>query len=541
MSRVNAVLLVLAVTLVASQNAQGYAMRIHQELTSRALGQDAWLLRQNTIQGVTVNQLNQFRQWFYTQLSRHLTSELKTRFQKRYPTAGSFDALSFREFLSLNTSPRRRIFGIDRIEARQSITARQFLARSSSDPDSDGRNLERMVYDRRTGKPHLIDGQPIPFDPSTLNMGRLKGLSSQAHAHYGLPTTFEFSDDPDVLKEDPKRFLIKTGFPDGPVLALAADMSQMHTDLAILAHFWGGPKARYLTLAFVGHAFHYTEDVGNQIHTVQVGSFGFFLDAKLQYWWRALITAGGYLTSLKPFTAVGVAILSNHHIMIEQLTRLRFEEALAGRSSSPAMTDAVKQLNLDDIEFSKQLDLALEGAEAGTFAKVITQAIIEQSAPEGPKAYELMRDVGCGRISRYGFKVPDDNDREKMDMDSLLCLDGDEEEAKLESLYELQATAFRRVTTALRRYDRELSKYLLNNPAQSAIAPLLNRFTQARLDLLDAAEKRRAKYMENPPKQNAPTIKEAGWLFGELIVLLLIAALIWWRTRRKEETTTATT
>jgi hypothetical protein len=205
------------------------------------------------------------------------------------------------------------------------------------------------------------------------------------------------------------------------------------------------------------------------------------------------------------------------------------------------MTGAVKQLNQDDIEFSKQLDLALEGAEAGTFAKVITQAIIEQSAPEGPKAYELMRDVGCGRISRYGFKVPDDNDREKMDMDSLLCLDGDEEEAKLESLYELQATAFRRVTTALRRYDRELSKYLLNNPAQSAIAPLLNRFTQARLDLLDAAEKRRAKYMENPPKQNAPTIKEAGWLFGELIVLLLIAALIWWRTRRKEETTTATT
>ena len=51
MSRVNALLLVLAVTLVAPQNAQGYAMRIHQELTSRALGQDAWLLQQGTLQG----------------------------------------------------------------------------------------------------------------------------------------------------------------------------------------------------------------------------------------------------------------------------------------------------------------------------------------------------------------------------------------------------------------------------------------------------------------------------------------------------------
>ncbi|HIN86763.1 MAG TPA: hypothetical protein EYN06_09805 [Myxococcales bacterium] len=370
-------------------------------------------------------------------------------------------------------------------------------------------------------------------------MGRLKGLSSQAHAHYGLPIGLDFSDDPDVLKEDPKRFLIKTGFPDGPVLAMAADMSQMHTDLAMLAHLWGGGASRYLTLAFAGHAFHFTQDVGNQIHTVQVGSFGFFLDAKIQYWWRALITAGGYLTSLKPWTAVGVGILRNHHVLIEQLTRLRFEEALGGHPTSPAIADVVLRLGQDDAEFSKILDKALQNMVPGTFASVITQALIEKSAPEGPTAYELMRDVGCGRISRYGFKVPDDNDKQKIDLDLLLCLETDEDEARLESLYVLQATAFLRVVTALRRYDRELARYLTENKAAGAIPQILNRFAVARLDMLDGAEQRRAKYLENPPQQSAATLKAPSWLIGELLVLLLLAAVIGWRRRRAQALTSA--
>ena len=78
------------------------------------------------------------------------------------------------------------------------------------------------------------NGNLVPADPALLNIGKLGFLSSQAHAHYGLPQ-LQFSDDPEMLKTDPRRFAVASGYPKGPILTLAAEMSQLHTDLAMLA------------------------------------------------------------------------------------------------------------------------------------------------------------------------------------------------------------------------------------------------------------------------------------------------------------------
>ena len=76
---------------------------------------------------------------------------------------------------------------------------------SSRLPDDDKRNVERFAHDPDRRVRRDATGQPLPLDPAQLDMGALTGLSSQAWAHYGLPRV-EFSDSPDVLKADPRRW-----------------------------------------------------------------------------------------------------------------------------------------------------------------------------------------------------------------------------------------------------------------------------------------------------------------------------------------------
>ena len=510
---------------VLPRDATGYAAKMHEELTERALPGDAWLLTPLALD-VVPGSPAAFRQWLYGLLSTTPDEALRRRFVARWPTAQRFDALALRELLLLNIERTKRVTGIDRVDGWRGKDARQLLAASSAEPDRDERNRDRLAHDPVTHEA-LKDahGRPVPYDPATLNMGSTTGLSSQAHAHYGLPA-LDFSDDPDVLKSAPERFLIKAGYPPGPVLTLAAEMAQEQADLAVLATLWGGPGSRALAVGFAGQALHYVEDVGNQIHTVQVGSFDFFLSAKLQYWWRALITSGGYLAPLRPFASIGLDILSNHHLLIEQLTARRFEEALAGTSQSPDIQQAVTRYGEDDPDFAKALDAAL--ATAGTsFAAAIAKTLIDASSTEGPKAYAEMRQAGLGRLSRYGFVVPEEERARSMDPDSLVAPGGD-----LTALYALQARAFRRVGTAVRRFDRELGA-LAGRPEKDALArEIASRLLGERLAMLEAAEARRADYVAHPPPPSFGTIKEPSWLISELTLLGLLCAGLWWRGRR---------
>ena len=538
MKHIRALLLVITVAGL-STDTHAYTVRMHQELTRRSLPDTAFLLTgDGLVQPATPGQRAAFRTWLYTRAINHPDTAVAERFRARYPTAKAFSAMALREFLIFNMNPDRRIHSIDRSHSAP-MSPRELLAISSADPDLDLRNQARFAYDVTAGAFVLdINGNQIPHDPATLNMGRSDGLSSQAHAHYGLPN-YSFTDDPAVLKEAPERFLIKTGFPDGPVLALAADMAQMHTDLAVLAWLWGKPGSRYLALSFAGQSFHFLEDVGNQIHTVQVGAYDFFLAAKIQYWWRALITAGGYLGDLRPFTSIGIDILTNHHALIEELTALRFLESLDGKPTVPVVYESVHNLASDDVAYASGLEESLQAEEDDTqFARVLTQHLIETSATEGPKVYQHMEAIGCGRLSVEGFKVPKDGDDWSIPADDLVCHADDEEgRAQEHELYALQAVAFGRVSTSLRRYDRQMAALLGSGKVAETTNQIMGRFLTERLDMLDAAERRREQYVASiEPASGGPSApyRDGAWLYGELAFLLALIGLALFRRRRAE-------
>ena len=509
-------LCVVLATFLPASDAEAYAIFIHEQLTDRALPDGSWLVSPQRIDGASAASLTRFRRWIYDQIARHPDAAIRDRFMARYPKPETFTALAFREFVSFNRSPKRRIWGIDRSRGGRGLSARDLLVASSGAPDRDGRNRDRVEYDSKTGRPVKgSDGNPIPDDPSILNMGKAIGLSSQGHAHYGLPRV-ELSDDPEVLKTEPERFAVKAGYPDGPILALAREMAQLHTDLALLANIWGGNGHRYLTVSFCGHAFHYIQDVGNQIHTIQVGLYDFFKAAKLQYWWRAFVTSGGYLAPLKKFTSVGIDILSNHHILIESLAAKRFKEAVGGQKTNASIARAVDAMGGDDAAFSAALDAALATGQK-TFAATITDTLITASSPEGAKTYELAAQAACGRLSNYGVRLKDDTEGGQLDPDTLVC-----DTTTLDELYTLQAASLVRVTTALRRFDRELAAAAAHPDKEAHAHEILSRFVTARLDLLDAADKRREAYKANPPADAGDTLTSAGWPIAQAVIFFLI-------------------
>jgi len=319
---------------------------------------------------------------------------------------------------------------------------------------------------------------------------------------------------------------------------LAADMAQLHTDLALLAQLWGQSGSDYLSRTFAGQSFHYLEDVGNQIHTVQVGSYDFFFSAKLQYWWRALITAGGYLGPLRPFTAIGIDILTNHHTLIEELTAARFYEAVDGEPGDTHIAEAVKELPLDSSEYSAILDEALaSNGSSTTFARTLTKALIEASAPEGARAYQHMKAVGCGRLSIEGFKVPKDGVEWVISADDLVCHADDEEgKARLDALYALQARAFRRVSTSLRRYDREFETVMKRKDRVALIHEIVARFVTERLDLLDSSDVRRKAYLSAVTESGFTANgghHDPPWLYGEIGFFGVLFLWFSWRRRKR--------
>src|SRR5439155_2584198 len=110
---------------------------------------------------------------------------LRERFLRRYPTPADFDAWAFKELLALHGGAQ--VVGIDLTP--QASTVEQLVTDGSAEPDTDRRNQGRIAYMLAEGKRVPMKdalGRTVPFDPATLNMGQLEGLSSQAHAHYGL-------------------------------------------------------------------------------------------------------------------------------------------------------------------------------------------------------------------------------------------------------------------------------------------------------------------------------------------------------------------
>ena len=414
--------------------AAAYHEAVHALLTGRALAQAPGMA--DELLPPTQADLDAFRALFWKAAAQD------PRFLLRFPAVEAFDAWAFKEFCMLD--PAATVHGFDLIAADARPLLRLALLQLASRwPDDDQRNQHRYLRDPKT---HQIvpetagDGaQPRAYDPGTLDLGSLTGPTSQGHAHYGL-VLGPLSDDPAVLKSDPRRFAVPP-----TVHAYGADFVQLYTDLALLAAHSELPSRQWLAMAFAGAAFHHLEDVGNQIHTVQVGIYEFFEAAFFQSKLRDLKTLGGLLGERRSLRQLGLRLIANHHILSEDLFARR-----VAQGDSPAVNAAMAALDQDDQPFLQATARAVAGS-SGEFGRAITQSLIDESSLEAPEVYRLawkitrpeLRD-GMGKEFVGGQDDPD-----------LWIEHGPKIDAVLAQFYELESHGLRRAATALRAWERD--------------------------------------------------------------------------------------
>ncbi len=531
--------LALFLASLAPATSSGYAIQIHNELARRALLQSGLGDPATPIDPAAFDKLR-------TIIDTYARNEptLRDAWQKRYPTAASFDAFAEKQLLQLSASSK--IFGIDSVDERlkPGSTMLDVVSWGAGQPDDDWRNRERLAYDDKRQPLKDKFGQPVPADPALLNMGRLGALSSQAHAHYGLAQV-EFSGDADVLKKEPRRFARPVGWEKGPIMTLAAEMAQIHLDMALIAALSDVPTARELSWQFTGEGFHYMGDVGNQIHTVQVGLYDFFVDAALERLKMGLLSGGGYLGKMRSLGSIGIDILSSHHTLSEEFTYRRFKAAIDGKAT-PETERLLKAPTEEDAEFAKKLDEALAklgpNPERGEFALVLTRTMIDVSSDQGDDVYRATAAIADPAL-RTRHKTFDE---ERDDPEKFVRPVGEVGEAAYREFWALQEQAFRRVGTAKRRWVQLQQKLVASatTPEQKDAlrGEITRRMIQRQLKMLGESEARLGQYLADPPQNITAPEKAPGLLAADLFIvsqLVGIPLLIMRRRRKAQQKTQA--
>jgi hypothetical protein len=494
--RIVSLLLAVAFGFGVSGQVFAYSVMLHDRLPD-VLAKDPALGVSETASLPDEAGLEKFRLRLYALFSETGDAALRARFLARYPDAASFSTVAFKEFLG--SAAMMPTLGFDpyadvHAAASRSVelpahysavlpgeerTLLEWVRIGSAYPDLDGRNQNRWwLVDG--GFPKTRDGEKIPFDPVILNMGRVEGLSGQAHAHYGLNDRPK-SEDPAVLKSTPADFAVAVGF-DGPVLTFAPERAQAYGDLAILARHLGEPA---LAALFAGNGFHYLGDLGNQIHTIQVGIYKFFVDATLQVWKMKLVCLWGLRCDPPGLTDIGLDIISNHHLWLEEYFRIAVEAAIAEKPVHPALSSADDLFSSDEATHREWSRLPVEGP----LMHELAQRLIAYGNVEGPQVYALARALTRGELRKAGVSI---NFSEKPDAVTLDYLKPGADQGQLAAFLGLQAMGVRRAATAMEIWWRAA----LAPEAAPDWRTSADRLLLQQLDELDAVELRRAQWIE---------------------------------------------
>ena len=512
--------LIAAAALLVAFPVHAYNEALHGLLTQRALeAHGEW--RSQTLQPPTAADLAALRALFWKTASKVEDPSLKKYFLKRFPTAASLDAWGFKEFLMLD--PAATVHGLDlTADDGKPMNRVELLALASRWPDDDARNRNRFFRDGKREVALASDGTNMPYDPMTLALGKLQGGTSQGHAHYGL-SSVPYSDDPEVLKKDPRHFAIP---PD--IRAFGQDVAQLYSDLSLLAAGAGLPSSQWLSVVHAGASFHHLEDVANQIHTVQVGIYDFFEAAYLQSTMRDVATLGGLFGPRRSLREVGLRLVANHHLLLEDLFARRVQEAAAGKAVSPEIKAAVEGITKDDPAFApavaQAIKLAGERPEAGPFARTLCDALVESSSVEAPEIYQLAWAFSAKTLhdgAGHEYKSPPD------DPDQFLAPETPERAARLRRFWELEGRGLTRAGTVLRAWQAEHDKAAPE--AEDLREHIVRRMLAQLLPYHLAAAERRAKYVPAGPDEQHVAL---GYPLAALALLVLIAFVVL-RIRRK--------
>jgi len=524
-ARVGLVVLLAAVPSVLL----AYGTVIHNLLPGRALGglraPSGRVVDADTLPGAADRDLDAFRALLYARASRLADTATRHAFLRRYPDAAAFSPRALKEFLMMDGGAT--VLGVDSFAAvyrampakdrrldphpdyvsGQRLPLVTALELGSIYPDLDRRNQSRLVRDA-AGRPVLTAaGDSIPFDPVSLNMGRLTGLSSQAHAHYGL-NRHPKSSDPAVLKQAPWDFAIATGY-DGPVETFAPDNAQLYSDLSLIALLDGRPGLRTLSALYAGNAMHYVADVGNAVHTVQVGIYPIFVDATIQAWLRKAFTLFGLFGRAPSRNAIGVDIITNLHTLSEELFQEELSEGLraedAGRldAERPSVRTAVRALTAGDDSLARVLGDTLSALDrtevAPAFGRLIAQTVVDASFRDGAEVYRVTREIAVRPLRTGRVTVDFDTVPNEQVWRFVRVVRAAPEHSPLDDFNAVHARGIARTATALRRWWEQYNRAASLAPARrrAALDTVVSRLVRERLAYLDEAEARRLAWMHN--------------------------------------------
>ena len=453
-------LIACALAPLHAREADAFSVNVHRFITERAL---RGKMPTGNMSGLPQDSLVKFWVWMGESLS---VDEMKAddldgwRFRHHFPVPRAFSATSIRMFLALNYDLNHHIRGLDTVDGLDGTERFDAHIQGSAWPDLDGRNQDRMMLDGHGQPMHLETGELVPFDPMTLNMGEMTGLSSQAHAHYQLAADHP-SDEVAVLQNEPWNFVMAIGFP-GPVLTYAAWMAQMHLDVATLAEFWGHKAmtsaSEPIEIAWIGSGLHYVEDAAGPLHAVQVGSYALFKRAKLAYWAEAVKSCGGYCGALPSFTKIGLNYLHNHHLMAEAWLEDQVYNAIAGGPAHPEIAKAWAAMGEDDPELLAALGDKLKPYQAGPtkpapwqdgrgLATVLVETEAKLASRDGAALYEAALLAGAPTLTALGTYLPDDGSWHK---EYLGDVNDPQVKAAIDTMARIQAKSLRRAATAVR-------------------------------------------------------------------------------------------
>ncbi len=527
----------LALSLLAAPAAAfGYAVYLHDLLPPSALARSrapsGLAVGHDTLAGATDADIERFRAWFYTRALECPDTALRAAFRRRYPAASAFDVRAFKEFLMMNREAR--VLGVDPFAAvygalspsdraldphpsyrsGSRIALAQALQLGSMYVDIDRRNQSRL-WRHPDGSARLTAaGDTVPWDPMTLNMGKLTGGSSQAHAHYGL-NHHPKSEDPSVLKRAPWDFALAIGFP-GEVHTYAEENAQLYTDLALLALLSGQPGGPTLSALYAGNAVHFIADVANPVHTVQAGIYEIYVDATLSRWRRLLTSLFGLLGRVPSRNAIGVDILSNLHNFSEDFFKVELASALdlASRqrfdSIPVSMQPALAALEDGDEAFRRvlvdSLGMTLGRVPGPGFGRTITAAVVDATYRDGAELYRLTRALAIDPLRRGTLVVDFDTIPDARIWEFVKGRHTPRTAATLQLFNEVQARGLARATVALRLWwGQYVVASMRDGPARAAtVSTAMQRLLAGQIAYLAAAEGRRARWIATHGGMPAP-------------------------------------
>lgn len=520
--------LALLLLIAVPRPAQAFSVNVHRFVTARALEGKMPI---GNMSGLPEASLLKFWQWFGASMAVDDGSvkDLDAwRFRQHFPVVQAFTATSIRAFFGFNYSIKRRIRGLDTIDDLDGTERMATHAFGSAWPDLDGRNQDRLMLNRHGEPLTLKTGQLVPFDPMTLNMGELTGLSSQAHAHYQLMAD-KPSDDPAVLQAEPWNFVLAIGFP-GPVETTAAWMAQLHLDLSTLAEFWGHKEmtsaSEPIQIAWMAAGMHYIEDAAGPLHTVQVGSYALFKRAKLAFWLEAIKTCGGYCGALPSFPKIGLGFLHNHHLMAEAWLEDQVYLAMSGKGAHPAILQAWADMVTDDDELLQALGEKMRPYQDGPLkpapwedgrglATVLVETEAKLGSRDGAALYEAALIAGSPTLTALDTVLPDDGGWRA---EYLGDMADPAVRAAVDTMARIHAKSLRRAATAVRIYYDALNTASIDGAAR--------RLRRGCLDRLEAAEKRRDRYAASPPPPSVQWVHEPWFLAADIAGFAIFLALV---------------